>query len=194
MSALSWFFFESLPALGAVLGLALFALLVYWRRGGSARPLLVGLGVAVVLLIVQAAVVTPRERAGRMLDAIAKDLEHARTDALAAALAPSFDAGRFAGDPLTRARFVDYVKELFARIQVNWTQRTALEVTSSASGRFVVEAAYLAEIQISEGRGTFRSRWQLTFANLPEGWRITAIEPVSIDGIPSATWDRIARE
>ena len=58
MSWFTWIFLESLPALGALLFTVNFFLLVYWRRSGRVRPLLIGLGAAIVLLIVQAAVVT----------------------------------------------------------------------------------------------------------------------------------------
>ena len=41
--SLQWFFLESVAALGVVLFLVNFALLVNWRRRGKPRPLLVGL-------------------------------------------------------------------------------------------------------------------------------------------------------
>ena len=86
MEWVTWLLFESVAALGSVLGLVLFALLVHWRRSGQVRPLLLGLGVAAALLLVQVLVVTRREHAGRILAAIERDIVAARTAALEAAL------------------------------------------------------------------------------------------------------------
>jgi hypothetical protein len=191
---LTWVLLESPAALGAVLGLVLFVLLVLWRRGGPVRPLLIGVCVSVVLLVIQFAVVTHRERAIAALDAIAADLEKGRSGALAAALAADFAAGELRGDALTRARFVEYVEELLKRIDVVWTQRVDLEMLNSTADGFVVEAGYVAEIATGEARGAFRSRWALTFAKFADGWRIAVIEPVTIEGMPAPTWERIARE
>ncbi len=194
MDWLTWLLLESPAALGTILGLTLFVLLVRWRRGGSPRPLLVALVVSVVLLVAQALVVTHREQAGRMLDEIAADLVRTRTRALAAALDEQFDAGRHRGEPLTRARFVEYVQALLRRMSIVWVQRTDLDVTERQPGRFVAEAQYLAEITYDQLSGTFRSRWAVTFARTAHGWRIVHIEPMFIDGVPVASWERIARE
>ncbi|MBK9127248.1 MAG: hypothetical protein IPM13_05565 [Phycisphaerales bacterium] len=194
MDWLTWLLLESPAALGTLLGLTLFVLLVRWRRGGSPRPLVVALAVSVVLLVTQALVVTHRERAAHVLDAIAADIARARTGALAAALDEQFDAGRHRGEPLTRARFVEYVQALLRRINVVWVQRTDLDITGRQPGRFVAEAQYLAEINHDQLSGTFRSRWAVTFARTAHGWQIVQIEPMFIDGVPVASWERIARE
>ncbi len=194
MDWLTWLLLESPAALGTLLGLTLFVLLVRWRRGGSPRPLVVALAVSVVLLVTQALVVTHRERAAHVLDAIAADIVRARTGALAAALDEQFDAGRHRGEPLTRARFVEDVQALLRRISVVWVQRTDLDITGRQPGRFVAEAQYLAEINYDQLSGTFRSRWAVTFARTAHGWQIVQIEPMFIDGVPVASWERIARE
>lgn len=194
MDWLTWLLLESPAALGTLLGLTLFVLLVRWRRGGSPRPLVVALAVSVVLLVTQALVVTHRERAAHVLDAIAADIARARTGALAAALDEQFDAGRHRGEPLTRARFVEYVQALLRRINVVWVQRTDLDITGRQPGRFVAEAQYLAEINYDQLSGTFRSRWAVTFSRTAHGWQIVHIEPMFIDGVPVASWERIARE
>ncbi len=194
MASLTWIVFESVLALGAVLGLALFVLLVRWRRGGSVRPLLIGLGVSTVLLVMQAVVVTHRERASAALTAIADDFEKGRTTALETQLGSEFAAGTLYGEALTRARFLELIRDLLAEIRVVRTQRVDLDVETAASDGFVVEVGYLAEISKGENRGVFRSRWALTFARTAEGWRIVSIEPLSIEGMPTPSWDRIARE
>lgn len=194
MGTLTWILFESPAVLGGLLGLVLFFLLVLWRRGGSARPLLIGAAAAAALMTVQFAVVTHRERAAAILDAIARDFEKGRSATLRTALASDFSAGKLHGEPLTRGRFVEYVEELLKRTDVVWTQRVDLEITSSASDAFAIEAGYLAEIATSDARGAFRSRWALTFTRTPDGWRISSIEPVSVEGLNTPSWERIARE
>ena len=194
METLTWVLFESPAVLSVVLGLVLFVLLVLWRRGGSPRPLLIGLAASAALLVVQALVVTHRERAGATLDAIAESLERGRTAALETALSNSFDAGRLRGEPLNRARFIEYVQNMVRHVDVVWTQRVDLDLTSDSSDRFVAEAGFLAEIATGEARGAFRSRWSLTFERVAGQWLITGIEPISIEGMPAPTWERISRE
>src|SRR5262245_16644152 len=92
MELVTWVFFESTAALSALIGLSLFFLLVHWRRTSRPRPLLIGLAISVVLFVTQELVVTRREHAERVLAPVLRDLTANRTDALAAALAPTFRA------------------------------------------------------------------------------------------------------
>ena len=183
MDRVVWLFFESLPALAAVLVTALFVLLVYWRRSGHVRPLLIGLAVALVLLIVQALVVTKRERAGRILDAIVADLIKSRTGALAAALAPDFrSAGR------NRDEFIAYVAERLQTTQVRWADRTRLVIEAPESDRFVARANYVAQATSGGFAVTLPSEWTFTFVRTPQGWKIHDIECVRIEGLSESEW------
>lgn len=183
MGWLTWFLFESLAALGAVLGLVLFVLLVYWRRSGRRRPLLVGLAAAAVLLTVQGLVVTQREHAGRILVPIEKDLLASRTGALAAALAPDFDA---AG--MDRDAFVQYVSRQLQRLKIRWLDRWALFLVESDAERFVVSATYSADVAGGNFTGNVRSVWSLTFVRRSDGWKIANIRPLHVGSVDDPTW------
>jgi hypothetical protein len=187
MNWLTWLLFESPIALGIVLGLVLFALLVHWRRQGQPRPLLIGLGAAIVLLIVQVLVVMPREHASRLLDAIQADFVRGRADVLAAALTPDFHAGE-----MDAGEFVTYVRARLHTWRVRWVERTDLQVQDQGAGRYGVAAAFLAEVSDGSG-GSFTSRWKLTLVDTPSGWRLASVEPDSIVG-QHLSWHEIARE
>ena len=189
MSGLTWFFCESVPALGAVLGVALFVLLVYWRRSGRVRPLLAGVTVAAVLLLVQWLVVTQREHAGRILKSIETDIVASRTGALAAALAPNFET-----DGLDRDAFLAYVRRQLERIKVRWVDRWRLEVAESEADRFVATAVYTADVIAEVHAGTVSGTWSITFIRTPAGWKIARVQPVRIDGDARPTWHDLDRE
>ncbi len=183
MDVVVWILFESVAALGAILGLALFVLLVYWRRSGNVRPLLIGLAVALVLLTVQKLVVTKREHAGQILDAIVADLIKSRTAALAAALAPDF-----AGDGLDRDQLLAHAASQLRSVQIRWADRTRLEITEAQRDRFVVTADYLTQIVANEFAATPRSGWSLTFVREPDGWKIARLHCLHIDGVSEPEW------
>jgi hypothetical protein len=188
MNWLTWVLFESLAALGAVLGVALFALLVLWRRSGNVRPLLIGLGIAVVLLGMQALVVTKREHAGRVLTAIEHDLRVSKTDALAAALAPEFES-----QGMGRDEFLAYVRRQLAKVRVHWLERWELSVSDATADRFGASVTYLAEISGEGLAGTPRSNWYFTFVRTPAGWKIAALECRQIDGHRDVSWRDLNR-
>ena len=188
MGWLTWFLFESVAALGAVLGVVLFVLLVYWRRTGQSRPLLVGLGVALTLLVIQALVVTQREHAEHILEPIEKELVASRTDALAAALAPDFDA-----DGLDRDGFLAYVRRQLQSVKVRWLERWALQLAEADAERFVATATYTADVAGSSYVGSMESVWAFTFVRTDDGWKIATIRPLSIAGLENPTWGSIDR-
>jgi hypothetical protein len=188
MDWLIWVLFESLPALGAAVGLPLFVLLVYWRRGGRGLPLLIGLAVAAVLIAVQSLVVTRREHAGRILKAIESDLAESRTSALAAALAPDFYS-----DGLDHDGFLAYVRRQLQRVSVKWVERRGLQVQQTWPDRFAVAASYTADLVVDGYAGTVPSHWSITFARTPEGWKITHIRPLNVGGDGTVSWESIGR-
>ncbi|MGD8452602.1 MAG: nuclear transport factor 2 family protein [Phycisphaerae bacterium] len=186
MDWLTWVLFENLAALAAVLGTALFILLVYWRRTGRPLPLLIGLAVAMAALAVQTLVVTRREQAGQVLAGIADDVRAARTDALAAALAPEFLAGE-----MTPEEFVEYVGRQYDKVRVREVVCSSLTIKESAEDRFVAAAAYQGDITADDYRGWIRTRWEITFVRTDTGWQIAQILPTYIDGVPNANWRAI---
>jgi|GEM_PF-1002172 len=189
MPTVTWLMFESPLALSAVLGLLLFGLLAYWRRGGRGRYALVGLGVTVVLLTLQGLVVTRREHADRILRSIEKELVASRVDALAAALAEDFDAG--AG--LDRQAFLDLVDQQLARVRIRWLDRMGLRVRESERESFNVVASYRADVDWREFAGSIPSEWLITFGRRAKRWQITAIRPLSLAGEENVGWGFVDR-
>lgn len=192
MGWLLWLLFESFAALAAACAIACFIALVGWRRGGRPRNLLAVMAISAVLMLANLAVTTHRERAAALLDAIARDVIAGRTAALERALAADFDAGALRGQPLDRAAFLELVRRLLVDVDIIAARRTELVVESSTADKVAVAAAYLSEASFAEFRGSFRSRWRLTLSAGPGGWRIARIEPLFVDGLPTASWDAIS--
>lgn len=186
---LTWFLFESAAGLAACSALLLFILLVRWRRGGSAKPLLAGLMLSGGLFVLEVLVVTPRERAARMLSDVTDDLCLGRVEALRAALSPRFRAGE-----MGREQFVDYVRDVLERVRIHAADRTALRVTRSDPGTFSVLAGYLPDLTLSnEGRVRVPSSWRLTFERDDGDWKITEIVCLQAGPLREPTWGELRR-
>ena len=183
-----WVLLESAWALGILLFVANFVLLVYWRRSGRPRPLLIGLGVAAALLIVQALVVTRPEHARRVMAGIEDDVLNARTGNLAAALAPTFAAGSMNADD-----FIDFVQRQYNHVRVRDLHRVSLQIRESQSDRFVAAVAYWAEITVSDYAGMVQTSWDITFVQTPNGWQVNAIDPTHIPGHDRPDWGSLDR-
>ncbi|MCK4342449.1 MAG: hypothetical protein KAY37_12085 [Phycisphaerae bacterium] len=184
--AMDWIirlFFESTGTLAALLGTVLFVLLVYWRRSGRPRPLLIGLGLAVVLLAVQALVVTQREHAACTLAAIEADLLKSRTEALAAALAADFRI-----DEVDRTAFLATVQATLIEIDFRQIKRTRLALVESAADRFVVSANYLTNHAGGQWPSPHRTGWSFTFTRTAECWKISHLRCDELDGIKNPDW------
>ncbi len=191
MDTLTWLFLESRLALGALLGTMLFILLVHWRRGGKARPLHLGLVVALVLLVVQTVVMTRREHALRALQQLETAVEDAQVAAVAPLLAAGFTAGEADYDKLDRTAFLELVRDRMREIDIHWVRRTEFEMTASAADRFVVHTTYLAEYSARNFGGPIRSKWAFTFVRVPDGWRIGHIRALEIGGLAHPTFNQI---
>ena len=194
MEWIVWLFLESTGALAALLGVVLFVLLVHWRRGGRPRPLLIGLGLVVLLLAVQTLVVTRREHAARTMNRVTTDLLLSKTDALAAALAPSFSVADADGYTLDRDEFVALVADQLQATDIRWVECTGLELTRGEGEQFAVSVSYWAEVVTHDFSRALRSRWAITFRRTPEGWKITDIQPEHIDGLIDPSWRGIDRQ
>ncbi len=185
MDSLIWLFFESTLALGGCLVLLLFVLLVHWRRGGRPRPLQIALGLAVLLLLVQALVVTRREHAGRILSRIEKDVVASRTGAIAAALSTRFHV---AEPEMDRDKFLELVRRAMRRVDVHTLTQRGLKIQASASDTFEISVTYWADVSTPEYRGMTPSRWKIVFVREEGGWRILTVEPIELNRIPVAGW------
>ncbi len=182
MDWLVWLLFESFPALGALLFVVLFVLLVHWRRTGRSRSLLIGLAIARVLLVTQKLVVTQREHARLILANIERDLIAAKADALETALSPEF-----AAEGLDRQQFLDLVHNRLHRLAIKDLSLWSLNTTESAADRFSVTAVYHSEVNIDGMRGDLPSTWQITFVRGPDGWKISGVRCVALPGVAHPT-------
>jgi hypothetical protein len=187
MESIRFVLFESPLSLAVVFVLVNFVLLVYWRRAGRVRPLLIGLAAWAALMLLQAVVVTPRERAGAILNHIERDLLDRRVDALQRLLARDF-----AADGMDKEEFVQLVRDELARTRVGWLRRMAVELVRESGSGFTAEAGYLSDVETGQYRGTIRSRWRIDFRK-EDIWRIREIQPISIDGVDVANWGTISR-
>lgn len=186
MDVLRWVVLESGLALLVLGGLISFALLVHWRRGGRARPLLIALGTTAALLVVEQSVVTPREHAASMLAAIEQDVQVSRSDSLSRLLSTDFRSGT-----MDRQAFLEFVDRQLRRTRCFWVRRTELRIEAVEPTRFQALAAYLADVARDEDRGTVSSLWRVDFVREPAGWRIGGILPVRIAGLSEAQLQRL---
>ena len=187
MDTLVWLLFESLPALGAVLAILLFVLLVISQRRGRMQPLLYGLIGAALLLCLQTVVVTQREHAQRIM----KNVEHAvrisQVTPLAEKLSTEFQAGFMA-----RETFVDFVREFMEDVHVRLLQRRDFIIKESQRDRFTIEVSYFAMVTFKEFERAISSRWKIEFVRVEGAWEIGRIEPISFNQKP-ASWADLTR-
>ena len=180
MGWLRWLFLESFVALASVLFLANFVLLVHWRRSGRPRALLIGLASAIMLLAVQALVVTRHEHAARTLHAIVAEIPLRRVDVLSASLTADFDC-----DGMDRDAFVKFAQAGLDRVRIEQLHRTLLEVVRSQGDEFAVEVVYLSDTLIGDVfEGYLKSRWEVTFVRRAGEWRIGGIRALEINNTP----------
>lgn len=172
---LQWFFLESTIALGIVSFLVLFWLLVHWRRNGNVRPLLIGLLVCGTLLIIQAAVVTPRERAELVLGKIERDVKQGKTTALAESL-----GRQFTGLGVGRTEFIDAASRYVGHMSIHALYRSELRTEPAGDG-FVAVVSYLAEMGYDSESGTVITQWRFRFAREDGRWVIVELPEATIE-------------
>ena len=178
MESLTWFFLESTIALAAALAIILFVLLVYWRNSMRAKPFLIGCALAIVLLAVQALVVTKREHTDRIMKRIETAVRDSKPQGVGAELSDRFLA---APPRMDRTRFVELVRTYMQNVDVRTLYRSELLLTEVESEAFVAELAYVSDISVRDYSGMVTSRWRLRFEREPEGWRIVNIIPISLN-------------
>lgn len=186
MDWLVWVLLESRAALGALLGVVLFGLLVHWRRSGRPRALVIGLAAAAALLVAQALVVTKREHAARILTVIERDIIASRTADLADTLSDDFDF------PGGRADFLEFVDLQLARVDVRYLERWGLRVVHNGGAQFTAAVEYTADVG-GVYAGSFFSGWELTFIRTPAGWRVLRVRPRHLAGLHDVDWPSLRR-
>lgn len=186
MDTLTWLFLESSTALLALLGLVIFGLVAYWRRGGSVKAPLAGLLVGLLLLLVQEWIVTPREVVDKLMREIERDVVASRTERIAAALAPQFRA-----DDMDGERFLALVKRRFEQFDVHGVNRESFVVTPAGPDELKLEAEYGATVSSNAYNGPFPTGWVIRFRHGEAGWRISSIEPTSLVHRPIGGWSAL---
>lgn len=186
MRFLEWLFLESTPALAIPLALTVFWLLVHWRRGGSARPFQISAAAMVILLSIQAWVVTPLERAQIVMSAVERDIEASRTTALRNALSANFRA-----DEWDREQFIEFVRQMLAEAHVRSVGRNGFEIRERGAGRFVLYASYLSQMALDGNVGVLDSAWLIRFERIDGEWWIASIDPVRLNRTNIADWEQI---
>jgi hypothetical protein len=182
--------FESTLLLGGCLAVILFVLLVHWRRTLRPRPLQIGLAVAVVLLVVQAAVVTRWEHADRIMKRIEAGVRVSRPGAIAATLSARFHVEETGWD---REAFIEIVRSYMSWIDVHALSRRTLEITAHEPEAFSVYVSYLADASAGGFRQAGLSRWLIRFTRETDGWRIISIEPTQVDRTSVRGWRGLPR-
>lgn len=189
MQGVQWFLFDSALALSLTAFAGLFVLFVLWRRGGSPRPLLIGLVVTAVLLVVEALVVTPREHADRVLAPLENDLLAGRLDVLPDLLADDFQAGDSSDGLFDRGEFVAAARKTLRGMEMRWLTRSNLEVQSHSPARIIARAVYLCNLRTNAFAGTVKSAWRIEFVRVGDAWKIGRIDPPEIDGYQMPHWN-----
>jgi len=175
---LTWLLFESPLALGILLFVVVFALLVHWRRTGRPRAFLVGLVLAAALMGVQAAVVTQREHADRVMRVVELAVRSGRVEPLARSLS----AGFYAAD-MDRDAFVELTRAFMNEVRVRTLTRSprTIELTDSRSDRFTVRIGYFAIVESRDFDRPLPSSWSITFSRESNAWTISEIEPITVN-------------
>ncbi|MBU0616192.1 MAG: hypothetical protein KKI02_00595 [Planctomycetes bacterium] len=177
--------FESRLMLGGCLAVMLFVLLVYWRRTLKPRPLLIGLAIAVVLLVVQAAVVTRWEHADQIMKRIEAGVLASQPEAIAPALSGRFHIAETNWDD---QEFLDRVRQYMQAVDVRTLTRRALEIEENDADQFQIYVSYWADISTRDSAGGLLSRWRIVFVAEEHGWRIISIEPTQMDRTTVRGW------
>lgn len=187
MDTLKWVLLESRLALGGLLFVINFFLLVHWRRGGRPMPLLIALGVSVVLLVVQGLVETHREAAGDVMQRIERDVEKGDVATLASVLAPQFSTQALR-EPLDRTTFLDWARGQLGAIRVNWLIRSPIEITADRGAQFTIAVTYTADVSIRDYSGPVKTRWAISFERISDQWMITRIDLLEFNNKPVSEW------
>ncbi|MCP4248972.1 MAG: nuclear transport factor 2 family protein [bacterium] len=169
-----------------LLAVALFLLLVYWarRRTQAARRILaVGFAVAALLVVVQALVVTDRERLVQVSRDLADACRRADLEAFAAYVSPGFQSDPGAGT-WDREALVGNLERILHRYQIEELSLRSFEFDLDESPAVVRFAATCRIITTEQIIGHIFSRWELHFEPGPQGWRVVNIRPIPTPMFP----------
>jgi hypothetical protein len=175
--------FEQPLYLIPILVIVLFVLVRVWARrrtARTARAVWIGLAVAVLLLVMQALVVTHRERIVLVCRAMATAVQDGDVPAIASHVADGFEAEGY-----DKTAFVSRLKQTLTRVHVEDAKLGGFEVT--VEGGRTARAVFTASARlILPDSVTYRSasRWDVHFERISGVWRMVSVKPISTPTFP----------
>jgi len=172
--------FESPLKLALLLFFVLLICLILWRRrrtDGGRRALLVALSVSIILMILQGLITTDREHMRRIIDQLA----HAVTQEDMAVISAHIDPA-YALDGRDRDQVLSCIDASLRRADVDAPYLYNVTVTTDHDRGQASLTAISHVILDGDSLGQIVSAWQLEFVKRPDGWRVTGIDPVKVQG------------
>ena len=168
---------ESLPALLVAWIAAQFGLICLWswrRSRGTARAVWIGFGLLPTLAASSLLIVTDKERLVRLCHDMARTVEIADVNALAARLSPGLQAG-----PLGHDAFLDRLRGALTKHRVQWVELSRFDRTDRDGRMNGATMEFDASCGVSASEEVFdrlRTRWRLSFDWAGDEWFVTRIE------------------
>ena len=182
--------FESPLKLALVLFFAVLICLIVWRRRRTDRTrwvFLAAVGASTILVIVQGLITTDREQIRHVIDQLRNAVSRKDVAIISAYVDPEYALhGRDRDQVLLRIdaalRRTDVDTPYLYNVRITTDQNRG-EASLTAISSVVLDGTSLGQIV---------SAWQLEFVERPDGWRVTGIDPVKVQGQNVASlWDPI---
>jgi len=182
--------FESPLKLALLLFFVLLICLILWRRrrtDGARRALLVALGVSIVLMILQGLITTDREQIRQIIDRLADAVTRKDMAVISAYIDPAY-----ALDGRDRDRVLSRIDGSLERTDVDPPYLYNVKVTTG-DGRGQASLTAVCHVVLDGSLlGQIVSAWRLEFIERPDGWRVTGIDPVKVQGQNvGSLWDPV---
>lgn len=173
--------FESPWTLSFLAAAVCLILLVLWRRTGSPgrrKAFLIAVVASVALLVLQAIVVTDRERIMSQLDALAEAVERVDLPQIDRAIDADYTDGRD-----DRGRLLATIHERLTRYTIRGARLSAFDITVDG-GDATVRFRCVCDLAGGEAPGgTTVSRWEVRLVRRDEGWRVRSIRLLQLNSI-----------
>lgn len=186
------FIFERPWLVGLVLAVVVVVMARRWAVVGTraaARDAWVTLGLAIGLLVLNVAIVTPRERITAICHELAAAAEAGDVQVIRGYVADSFTA---AG--VDRAAFMDQVESTLTRYHLEeakvWSLDVVIGPSDTATAEFFGGARVIAADAFLD---QVFARWRLTFVRTAAGWRVSRVEVLPTPLSPIRSLDQVLR-
>lgn len=185
---------ESLPALLVAWAAAQFGLICLWswrRSRGTARAAWIGFGLLPALAGASILIVTDKERMIRVCHDMARAVEEADVDAIAARLSPELRAGG-----LEREAFLDRLRGALTKHRLKWVELSRFDRTDVDGRMNGATLEFNATCDVSTSDAAFerlRTRWRLSFEWAGHRWFVTRMEALPTPFSPIRDLDDFLR-